>query len=163
MTTFRVRSPSLRARLRAIRAEQQMQEMRARVELQRLIDLGPPPGSKITRAAWRDWHKYGFVECQRTGKTCVDIACRLGVACNAMRAYGLAGDGSPLLRKQRPACGARNRRGEDCRVRVEPGKRRCRFHGGLSTGPKTADGKARIVAATRARWARRKADDCCRV
>lgn len=25
---------------------------------------------------------------------------------------------------------------------------RCRFHGGLSTGPKTAEGKARCIAAT---------------
>jgi len=28
------------------------------------------------------------------------------------------------------------------------GKRRCRLHGGLSTGPKTAEGRARIAAAS---------------
>ena len=27
------------------------------------------------------------------------------------------------------------------------GKKRCRLHGGLSTGPRTAEGKARIAAA----------------
>ena len=27
------------------------------------------------------------------------------------------------------------------------GKKRCKFHGGSSTGPKTAEGKARIAAA----------------
>jgi hypothetical protein len=30
-------------------------------------------------------------------------------------------------------------------VRVEFGKARCRFHGGLSTGPKTEAGRARIA------------------
>jgi hypothetical protein len=29
----------------------------------------------------------------------------------------------------------------------------CRFHGGLSTGPRTAEGKARIAEAQRRRWA----------
>src|SRR5277367_3924033 len=40
-------------------------------------------------------------------------------------------------------CGARNRRGTDC---GSPAMRngRCRLHGGLSTGPKTADGIKRI-------------------
>jgi hypothetical protein len=37
-------------------------------------------------------------------------------------------------------------------VRVEPGKRRCRFHGGLSTGPKTTAGRAKIAEAQRRRW-----------
>jgi hypothetical protein len=58
----------------------------------------------------------------------------------------------PLPRKKRPLCGARNRQGKPCAVRVEPGKRRCRFHGGLSTGPKTAAGRERIAEAQRRRW-----------
>ena len=37
-------------------------------------------------------------------------------------------------------------------VRVEFGKARCRFHGGLSTGPKTEAGHARIAEAQRQRW-----------
>jgi hypothetical protein len=37
-------------------------------------------------------------------------------------------------------------------VRVEFGKARCRFHGGLSTGPKTEAGRGRIAAAQRRRW-----------
>jgi len=40
-------------------------------------------------------------------------------------------------RKDRPPCGAKTRAGGTCMVRVELGKGRCRFHGGLSTGPKT--------------------------
>jgi hypothetical protein len=31
---------------------------------------------------------------------------------------------------------------------------RCRLHGGKSTGPRTAEGRARIAAAQRARWQR---------
>jgi hypothetical protein len=55
-------------------------------------------------------------------------------------------------RKDRPVCGALTRAGGLCRVRVEPGKARCRFHGGLSTGPKTPEGRARIAEAQRRRW-----------
>jgi hypothetical protein len=72
--------------------------------------------------------------------------------CRELRAIGLTGDGLPLPRKERPTCGARNRQGKPCAVKVEPGKRRCRFHGGLSTGPKTAAGRARIAEAQRRRW-----------
>ena len=56
--------------------------------------------------------------------------------------------------RRRVRCGARTRKGTACRALSEPGKRRCRFHGGRSTGPRTADGKARIAAAQRQRWAR---------
>ena len=44
-------------------------------------------------------------------------------------------------------CGARTRRGTACQKSPLAGKTRCRLHGGLSTGPKTTEGKARIVAA----------------
>jgi hypothetical protein len=55
-------------------------------------------------------------------------------------------------RKDRPLCGAKTRAGGTCMVRVEFGKARCRFHGGLSTGPKTEAGRARIAEARRRRW-----------
>jgi hypothetical protein len=55
-------------------------------------------------------------------------------------------------RKNRPRCGAKTRAGGRCLVRVELGKARCRFHGGLSTGPKTEAGRARIAEAQRRRW-----------
>ena len=45
------------------------------------------------------------------------------------------------------SCLARTRRGIACQKPPLNGKTRCRLHGGLSTGPKTAEGKARIVAA----------------
>lgn len=50
-------------------------------------------------------------------------------------------------------CGAKTRSGGSCLHKAIPGKTRCRFHGGKSTGPKTAKGKALIAAAQRKRWA----------
>jgi hypothetical protein len=46
-----------------------------------------------------------------------------------------------------PRCGARTRRGTSCEAPALRGKRRCRLHRGLSTGPKTAAGLARIQVA----------------
>lgn len=44
-------------------------------------------------------------------------------------------------------CGAKRRRdGEPCQAKSIPGKRRCKWHGGHSTGPKTVEGKARSLA-----------------
>nr|WP_281383384.1 HGGxSTG domain-containing protein [Pseudoxanthomonas broegbernensis] len=48
---------------------------------------------------------------------------------------------------RRVICGAkRHRDGQPCQAKSEPGKRRCRFHGGRSTGPTTPEGKARALA-----------------
>lgn len=65
-----------------------------------------------------------------------------------------------LARQQstrRVKCGAKTRKGSPCRNESEPGKRRCKFHGGKSTGAKTPEGKARIAEAQRQRWARYRA------
>ncbi len=51
-------------------------------------------------------------------------------------------------------CEAKTRRGTACRQRPLKGKRRCRLHGGLSTGPRTMEGRARIAEAQRERWRR---------
>ena len=59
---------------------------------------------------------------------------------------------SPNRRKGRLLCGAKTRAGGRCQIRAEPGKARCRFHGGKSTGPKTQSGRARIAEAQRLRW-----------
>lgn len=48
-------------------------------------------------------------------------------------------------------CGARTRTGEPCRALRVYGKDRCRYHGGLSTGPKTPEGRARIAESNRSR------------
>jgi len=44
-------------------------------------------------------------------------------------------------------CLARTRSKEACQKYAIHGKNRCRLHGGLSTGPKTAEGKERIATA----------------
>lgn len=62
-----------------------------------------------------------------------------------------------------PRCGARTRTGERCSESPAPHPRRagyyvpsgrCRLHGGASTGPRTAEGKAVISAAARRMWNR---------
>jgi hypothetical protein len=55
-------------------------------------------------------------------------------------------------RRRRLRCCPKTRAGGRCLVRVELGKGRCCFHGGLSTGPKTEAGRARIAEAQRRRW-----------
>lgn len=49
-------------------------------------------------------------------------------------------------------CGAKTKAGGPCQRPAVSGKRRCRLHGGLSTGPKTAEGKAKIREANLKRW-----------
>ena len=44
-------------------------------------------------------------------------------------------------------CGAKTRSGVPCAKFPIEGKRRCRLHGGLSTGPKTSAGRAASSAA----------------
>ena len=56
-------------------------------------------------------------------------------------------------RRQVP-CGALTRAATECRLMSEPGKLRCRLHGGRSTGPRTQEGRERIAEAQRRRWAR---------
>lgn len=51
-------------------------------------------------------------------------------------------------------CGAKTRAGGPCKKPPVPGKRRCRLHGGLSTGPKTPEGRAKCANAARNRRTR---------
>lgn len=67
------------------------------------------------------------------------ITARIADVCAGAYESGMA-----TLRVQ---CGAkRHRDGQPCQAKSEPGKRRCRFHGGRSTGPKTPEGRARALA-----------------
>ncbi len=52
-----------------------------------------------------------------------------------------------MERENRVVCGARRRRdGQPCEALSVPGKRRCKWHGGCSTGPRTVEGKAKCAA-----------------
>ena len=55
-------------------------------------------------------------------------------------------------RKTSSPCGARTRTGAPCR-RMGLGNGRCANHGGLSSGPKTAEGRRRISVMQHKRWA----------
>ncbi len=70
--------------------------------------------------------------------------------CHAKRAGAGAnnsGSVSAGVNLARVICGARRRRdGEPCQGLSVPGKRRCKWHGGMSTGPKSAQGKAKAIA-----------------
>ena len=44
-------------------------------------------------------------------------------------------------------CGAKTRRGSPCLKPALKNKTRCQLHGGKSTGPRTPEGKARVIAA----------------
>ena len=46
--------------------------------------------------------------------------------------------------RERVRCGAKTRKGTPCRLLSEAGRRRCKFHGGKSTGPRTLEGRERI-------------------
>jgi transcriptional regulator with XRE-family HTH domain len=50
-------------------------------------------------------------------------------------------------------CGARTSKGQPCRLLSEAGRKRCKFHGGRSAGPRTDEGRARIAEAQKRRWA----------
>jgi hypothetical protein len=106
-----------------------------------------PVDTKITEC-----HQIGFMRTVRA-RACARVmgsywdAMTTSVAANSDRSRWCR------RRKDRPLCGARTRAGGTCIVRVEFGKARCRFHGGLSTGPKTEAGRARIAEAQRRRWA----------
>ena len=85
-------------------------------------------------------------------------ASRMG--CRMSHAKWEAGD-QRLRRRDHPRCGARTRAGGICQVRAEPGKARCRFHGGLSTGSRTEEGRARASKAPGGvRWRAYRANQC---
>lgn len=54
-------------------------------------------------------------------------------------------------RRRRRRCGAIRGNGKPCPAQGLANGR-CKFHGGRSTGPTTADGRARIAEAQRRRW-----------
>jgi hypothetical protein len=70
--------------------------------------------------------------------------------CHATRAGARANNSGSLpaaTKQARVICGARRRRdGEPCQGLSVPGRRRCKWHGGASTGPRTDEGRARSLA-----------------
>ncbi|WP_315855983.1 HGGxSTG domain-containing protein [Pseudooceanicola nitratireducens] len=90
---------------------------------------------------------------QKTVRSCAPCKHR---SCSKLRAVGLDDEGKALPPKERPRCTAKTRTGSACKHPVSPGKRRCRLHGGASTGPRTEAGKRRIAEGQKKRREREK-------
>ena len=80
--------------------------------------------------------------------------------CHAIRAGAHANKSGSLpagVNQARVICGAKRRRdGEPCKAPSVPGKRRCKWHGGASTGPRTEQGRElsmKNLRQYRPRWA----------
>jgi hypothetical protein len=56
-------------------------------------------------------------------------------------------------KSERPRCGAKTRRGTPCRAQGSGRGGRCRNHGGMSTGARSPEGRAKCREATLRRWA----------
>lgn len=125
-----------------------------------VVMAGPPTSSGITPANWSSSVLYGYWSCPgiRDYWTCREAACVCGSECLVLRAKGLDGRGKALPKRVRPCCGAQTRTGRACKMHVVPGRQRCRLHGGLSTGPKSAEGRANISHAQQERWAKYRSD-----
>lgn len=110
----------------------------------KVLGVAPDAGLLHQNARARGWGLSSFRE--KLAKLDADVEGRLAHWHDRKRAHEA---------KRRIVCGAKTRKGEPCRNKSESGKRRCKFHGGMSTGPRTEEGRARIAEAQRARWAKR--------
>ena len=66
---------------------------------------GPPAGSGVTPANWREWKLFGHITCParagKRSKTCGNADCAIGTRCWRMGDLGLTGDGKPIKRRRR--------------------------------------------------------------
>jgi hypothetical protein len=99
---------------------------------------------KIQMALWRMRPIPGFFDRSVTSRHQLQIS---------LRKQGLK-KVNKLLR-----CGALTRSGKPCQCKPEEGKRRCRYHGGRSTGPKTQVGRDAIRESNRRRAQVRKSSE----
>jgi transcriptional regulator with XRE-family HTH domain len=110
-------------------------------------------GARHGASTWMDGHVAELIareEARLLAKREAKRA-RRAIRLDAIRGLVAARKATAQARERVP-CGACTRKGELCRMRSEPGRRRCRHHGGMSTGPKTPEGRARIAEAERRRW-----------
>jgi hypothetical protein len=109
-------------------------------------------------------HRGRSLRCDRCeGCTLLDLAERAELALKVNRAAARSVGAVARIARcrkppkgERPCCGARTRTGAPCRARVlvaeghagrELVARRCKLHGGASTGPRTAEGRRRSLEA----------------
>ncbi len=114
-------------------------------------------GDVLVRKTAEAWAKQDAKEARQKKQEASDAA-------KVLAEYGAAGGYSArqvrqMLRWLRPVCEAHCRQtGKPCPRPVVLGAVRCRQHGGLSTGPKTAEGRARIADSNRRRKTRKEGE-----
>lgn len=121
----------LRALHRATTEAGRWRRLRAKVE----ADVASPDEDPMLKVA-AHWHRADtLAHCARGEARCAEKAARLRAEVQALRAEVRA--------EERQPCGARCRDGHACRAPRVAGTRRCKLHGGKSTGPRTEEGRAR--------------------
>jgi hypothetical protein len=101
--------------LARIMEEERQREAVRKAAIDAALAKPPPPG--VTKENWNHWHRRGWIVCAGNRyRSCSDPACGIGGKCKRLAELGLAGDGSPLRRKDRPRRGARTRKGTPCLV-----------------------------------------------
>jgi hypothetical protein len=89
------------------------------------------------------------VRLRRAAKAARDVK-RDTVKLTSQRATG---ERARLRELRNEPCGARTRAGHPCRRKGLGKGGRCSNHGGMSTGPRTPESRARVAALMKARWA----------
>lgn len=131
-------------RLRSAIASKSRARARARDEARRWAKLAAEMHAKAAaKATWFDESSApGFAARADAGVArCNARAAKLSAEIDALRAEVCE------LARESNRCGARCRDGHACRALRVPGAKRCKLHGGKSTGPRTPEGKARALAA----------------
>lgn len=125
----------------------------AAIELRRSNSYPLNTHSGVLDAIVAEWHELTGIKYRRLQQPPTSG----GVVFNVIpvraraRANNFGRKGKPewliaLESKRRVICGARRRRdGKACQALSVPGKKRCKWHGGRSTGPKTIAGKIKSI------------------
>ena len=121
------------------------------LRLAALVTATPPPSKRQAGALWESTPAIRAPHIWPA-----ELLAALSADERARAAYGLqrttkyrvraAGYASLLMQCKRNSviCGAKTRKGTPCQMRPIRWSQRCRLHGGLSTGPMTAEGRERI-------------------
>ncbi len=115
-----------------------------------LIEAKRPPfgvqstNSAVLNAIVREWAEATGAKCRKVERPETSGAPGISQLLQPTRAIK---SGRELRKWERVPCGGKRRRdGQPCQALSVPGKRRCKWHGGASTGPKTPEGKAKALA-----------------
>ncbi|WP_177213156.1 helix-turn-helix domain-containing protein [Celeribacter neptunius] len=120
-------------------------------QMARVLPLPEPPSYSRESASWDESYAERLRERDRQHRA--RLMAQYAAVMERARARAEA-----MAATRRVTCGAKTRKGTPCRMKSEPGKRRCKFHGGKSTGARTPEGIERIREAQRRRWARWRAE-----